>query len=225
MYGALGQYVRVYEYAWAQGHTVGNQESISIEMANLTFSPTWEVRQVTWREAARLCGWLHAKIIGVRPTRSTVKVHKDWKATACAGPYIDTVLDTMVLDSQTSYDYFMTDPEPPPPEEPEEPEEPPPPPPPPPDPVYEVGYVPPDPDPAPPTPWVPPAPGTLWVPTPGLPVTTVAQDVLDGRWGGRSTLSTKLRAQGYDSEAVRLEMLRLLHKSGGIRMFKRKTFS
>lgn len=224
MYGALGQYVRVYEYAWAQGHTVGNQESISIEMANLNYSPTWEVRQVTWREAARLCGWLHAKIIGVRPTRSTCKVHKDWKATTCAGPYIDTVLDTMIADAQVSYDYFMVAAPPPPPEPEPEPEPPPPPPPPPPDPVYEVGYVPPPADPAAPTPWVPPT-KELWVPTPGLPVATVAQDVLEGRWGGRATLGTKLRAQGYDSEAVRLEINRILSKSGKLRMFKQDLFS
>lgn len=218
MYGAVGQYVRVYEYAWAVGVTLGNQESISIEMANLTFSPTWEVRQVTWREAARLCGWLHAKIIGVRPTRATVKVHKDWKATTCAGPYIDTVLDTMVADSQVAYDYFMTAPPPPDPEPEPEPEEPPPPPPPPPDPVYEVGYVPPPEDPPPPTPWVPPV-KELWVPTPGLPVEQVAQDVLAGRWGGHVGLGTRLRASGYNAEAVRLEILDILHESGEIRMY------
>lgn len=220
MYGAVGQYVRVYEYAWAQGHTQGNEDSISIEMANLTYSPTWEVRPVTWREAARLCGFLHAKHIGVRPTRTTVRVHKDWKATTCAGPYIDTVLNTMVEDAAISYDYFTTVTPPPPDPEPE-PEEPPPPPPPPPDPVYEVGPVVRPPDPAAPTPWVPPS-EPLWVPTPGLPVATVAQDVMAGRWGGRATLGTKLRQQGYNTEAVRLEILELLHNSGELRMFQQR---
>lgn len=226
-YGAVGQYVRVTEYAWATGVTLGNQESISIEMCNLTLDPTWEVAEVTWREAARLCGWLHAKVIGVRPSRTTMKKHKDWKATICSGPHIDTVFDTyMVPDAQAAYDFFMLPPpvDPPPPPPPEEPpvEEPPPyvPPPPPPDPVYEVGYNPPPDDPPPPAVWVPPT-KVIWTPTPGLPVTTVAQEILDGKWGGRANIDAKLSAQGYDSEAVRLEVNRLLHRSGELRMVKR----
>jgi hypothetical protein len=218
--GSLGQYVRVNEYAWAVGNTIGNQETISIEMCNLTLSPDWTVAEVTWREAARVCGFLHAKVIGVRPTRTTVKVHKDWKATVCAGPYIDTVLNAMITDAQTSYDFFMATPvvEPPPPPPPDP--EPEPPPPPPPDPVYEVKLVPRPDDPAPPTPWVAPTP-QIWVPTPGLPITEVAEQVLDGKWGGRINLDAKLRAVGYDYDAVRTEILRLLHKSGDIRMVKR----
>ncbi len=223
-YGALGQYVRIPEYAWAQGVTVANEESISIEMCNSTLDPTWEVAPVTWKSGARLCGWLHAKVIGVRPTRTTVKKHKDWKATVCSGPYIDTVFDTMIAESQAAYDYFMTpvvvEPPPPPPPPPE-PEVPPPPPPPPPDPVYEVGYVAPPADPPLPIVWTPPAP-VIWTPTPGLSVTQVAQDILDGKWGGRTALDVRVRAQGYNYEAVKAEIRRLLHASGELRMVKRK---
>src|SRR4051794_21757579 len=67
--GRLGQYVRVNEYAWATGNTEGNKSSISIEMANATTAPDWTVAEVTWKEAARLAGWLFARVIGVAPTR------------------------------------------------------------------------------------------------------------------------------------------------------------
>lgn len=105
--GRLGQYVKANEYAWAAGNTQGNKESIHIEMANATLAPTWTVAEVTWREAARLCGWIHARILGVRPSRTTVKVHHDWKATLCAGPHIDTILGTLIAESQKAYDAFV----------------------------------------------------------------------------------------------------------------------
>ncbi len=116
--GRLGQYVHVNEYAWATGSSLGNQESISIEMANKTLAPKWEVDTVTWRSAARLAGWLFANVIKARPTRSNVFVHKHWKSTDCAGPYIDSVFNDLLLEVQTWYIHFMqtksqpTDPKP-----------------------------------------------------------------------------------------------------------------
>lgn len=220
-YGSVGQYVRVNEYAWAVGNTLGNQESISIEMCNLTLDPTWEVAEVTWKEAARLSGWLHAKVIGTRPTRTTSRKHKDWKATICSGPYIDTVFDTMIGMSQDSYDYFAT----------VETTQPPPPvvvtPDPTPvilptDPVYEVGPITIKPDPALPTPVVIPAlPTRLITPVPGLPLSTVADYILDGKWGGWVNLETRLNQLGYDSEAVRKIIFERLRHSGDLTMVKR----
>lgn len=105
--GNVGQYVKVNEYAWATGTTKGNQESISIEMANSTLGPDWKVSGATTFNAARLAGWLHAKVIGKRPTRQTLKVHKDWKATACAGPFIDKVYGVVLRQAQEAYDAFV----------------------------------------------------------------------------------------------------------------------
>lgn len=105
--GALAQYVGVNMYAWATGNTQGNKESISIELANATLDPDWLVAEVTWREGARLCGWLHARVLGVRPSRATVKIHSDWKATLCAGPHIRSILDTLIAEAQAAYDYFV----------------------------------------------------------------------------------------------------------------------
>jgi len=45
--GAVAQYVKVNEYAWAVGNTAGNQSTISIEMANATLAPGWTVTDAT----------------------------------------------------------------------------------------------------------------------------------------------------------------------------------
>lgn len=105
--GTAAQYVRVNEYAWATGSTPGNQQSISIEMCNQTLGPDWVVSETTWRSAARLAGWLFARVIGTRPTHDTLVRHKYWSATACAGPYIDRVYDQVLLAAQQSFDRIV----------------------------------------------------------------------------------------------------------------------
>lgn len=105
--GSVGQYAGVNMYAWHAGNTQGNKESIGIEMANSTLAPSWQVAEVTWKEAARLSGWLHARVIGVRPSRATCHIHHDWKSTLCAGPFIDSILNQMIAEAQAAYDYFV----------------------------------------------------------------------------------------------------------------------
>jgi N-acetylmuramoyl-L-alanine amidase len=107
-YGDLAQYVRVNEYAWSCGNTEGNQRSISIEMCNETRGPEWKVREVTWRRAARLAGWLFFRVIGARPTRETLVQHKYWNPTECAGPHITSVYDHILWHAQLSYDAYAS---------------------------------------------------------------------------------------------------------------------
>ncbi len=104
--GAVAQYVKVNEYAWAVGNTVGNQKSISIEMANATLAPDWTVGQATWKDAARLAGWLFAKVIGERPSRTNLFYHHHWSATVCAGPFMDRIYDEVLAAAQVAYDSF-----------------------------------------------------------------------------------------------------------------------
>lgn len=115
--GNLGQYVRVNEYAWAAGNTQGNIESIHIEMADETLAPEWRVGEATWQSAARLAGWLFARVIGAAPTRDTVHVHHDWKSTECAGPFIDRIREGLFQAVLAAYNQFAngTNPPPPPP--------------------------------------------------------------------------------------------------------------
>lgn len=104
--GAVAQYVKVNEYAWAVGNMAGNQSSISIEMANSKLAPTWEVSETTWKSAARLAGWLFAKVIGARPSKSNLFYHKHWSATNCAGPFMDKIYDKVLKAAQEAYDEF-----------------------------------------------------------------------------------------------------------------------
>lgn len=106
--GAIGQYVHVNEFAWATGNTTGNQKSISIEMANSTLAPKWQVAEVTWKSAARLAGWLFANEIDgkPRPSKNNVFFHKHWKSTDCAGPYMDTQYNNLLAEVQKWYDHF-----------------------------------------------------------------------------------------------------------------------
>jgi hypothetical protein len=105
--GAVAQYAWLNEYAWACGNTKGNQDSISIEMANSGVGGNWPVAEVTWKSAARLAGWIFAKIVGVRPTPANLVMHKHWKATECAGPYITNVMPQILILANQSYDYFV----------------------------------------------------------------------------------------------------------------------
>lgn len=104
--GDVCQYANVNDYAWACASTVGNRTSISIEMANSGLAPSWQVSETTWKSAARLAGWLFANVIGTRPTSSTLVYHHHWFATACAGPYMDSVYGRVLAEAQAAYDAF-----------------------------------------------------------------------------------------------------------------------
>lgn len=106
--GSVTQFANCYDYTWACADRHGNETSISIEMSNATTAPDWLVNIDTWRSAARLTGWLHANILHgtPRPTRSTVVPHHHWAATACAGPYMDSVWGEFIDACQAAYDAF-----------------------------------------------------------------------------------------------------------------------
>jgi hypothetical protein len=104
--GAVCQYVKVNGYAWAAGNGFGNRSSIHIEMANASTGGQWPVAEVTWLAAARLAGWLHARVIGARPSKASLFYHSHWRATACAGPYMDSVYGRVLAAAQKAYDYF-----------------------------------------------------------------------------------------------------------------------
>ena len=104
--GDIAQYVKANEYAWACGNTVGNQGSISIEMANSAIGGDWPVGEPTWRSAARLSGWIFARIIGARPSRDNLVPHHFWKPTTCAGPYIDKIFGTILDLAGQHYEAF-----------------------------------------------------------------------------------------------------------------------
>lgn len=105
--GTCAQFVKVNEYAWATGSTPGNEQSISIEMCNETVGPEWRVGENTWRSAARLAGWLFARVIGERPNSSNLVPHGYWSATACPGPFINGNWNAVLTTAQQWYDRFV----------------------------------------------------------------------------------------------------------------------
>lgn len=110
--GAVAQYANVGDYAWSCANTFGNETSISIEMANSSLAPKWEVSETTWKSAARLAGWLFANVIKAAPNSSNVVFHSHWYPTECAGPYMASVYDQLLAEVQAAYQGF-TNPHPP----------------------------------------------------------------------------------------------------------------
>jgi hypothetical protein len=104
--GAIAQYVKVTEYAWAVGNTSGNESSISIEMADSSGDPDWQVSEATWKSAARLAAWLFAKVVREAPTSDNFFPHQHWSSTDCPGPYIMGIWPQILAEVQTQYANF-----------------------------------------------------------------------------------------------------------------------
>lgn len=105
-FGNIAQFVDAEEYAWAVGNTEGNKETISIELANKTGAPHWEVNEATWKSGARLAGWLFAHVIEEEPTHKNVLLHDHWSATECPGPYIRSIYRELLAEVQHWYKHF-----------------------------------------------------------------------------------------------------------------------
>lgn len=105
-YGDVAQYVKALEYAWSCANTTGNQRTISIEMCNETLGPDWLVSETTWKSAARLAGWLFARVIKTAPSSKNIFFHHNWYPTACAGPYMDKVKADLIREVQRWYDHY-----------------------------------------------------------------------------------------------------------------------
>ena len=104
VHGAIAQFVDVHEYAWATGNTQGNESSISIEMADASGSPSWEIADATWKSAARLAAWLFHHVIGARPSNENVFPHKHWVSDDCPGPWALDHWDEIIAEMQHQYD-------------------------------------------------------------------------------------------------------------------------
>jgi len=98
------------DFAWATGSNYGNLYGISIENANKTASPLWEIDIDTWMTSAKLSAYIHkAKNLG-RPTSvgfglsGTLRTHQSFYATACPGPFFKSIWTMFVIETQRIYD-------------------------------------------------------------------------------------------------------------------------
>lgn len=179
--GAVAQYVKTSEYAWSTGNTRGNQTSISIEMANSSTGGNWPVAVATWKNAARLAGWLFANVIKERPSKANVHYHSYWASTQCAGPYMDSVYDLLLADVVRWYNYFKNGavkPRPQPPVIPSKPK----------------------PEPRPHPPVIPPKPKPPAATRKSN--ATIAGEVWAGKWGRGEDRVRRLKEAGYDPVAI-----------------------
>lgn len=105
--GYIRQYVRDKDFAWATGSNTGNLYGISIELANSSAGPNWEIGRSTLTNAAKLAAWIHITYKLGRPVSGkTLRRHKEFVATACPGPFVDKHWAAFVKDTQQFYDTF-----------------------------------------------------------------------------------------------------------------------
>lgn len=108
-YGVDGTHVRQFVWdsnaAWSTANTTGNHSGISIEHANSTAGPSWRIAEDTWKTGAKLAGHLHkAYGLGRPVSGKTLRKHREFFATACPGPYMDSIWGQYVREAQRAYD-------------------------------------------------------------------------------------------------------------------------
>lgn len=123
-YGVAGdqvwQFVSDNDAPWSDADGASNHSTLSIEHANSTSEPTWKIGAETMATGAHLVATLH-RLYGLgRPSRKTVRMHRDYYSTACPGPYMVAHLNDYIAAAQRFYDGTPT-PKPPAPVEPTEP--------------------------------------------------------------------------------------------------------
>src|SRR5690606_20676108 len=105
------QFVRDGDAAWAAGNSTGNHAGISIEHANSTAAPHWRISETTWRTGARLAALLHVRHGLGRPVSGkTLRKHSEFTATACPGPFMDSIWSDYVREAQREYDRLVRKP-------------------------------------------------------------------------------------------------------------------
>jgi N-acetylmuramoyl-L-alanine amidase len=104
--GNVMQLVWDKDYAWSTGSYVGNKYGISIEHANSTSGPKWEVDPKTMGTGAKLVAYLHKFYQLGRPVSGkTLRQHDEFTSTACPGPFLGgSHWPRYVAEAQRVYD-------------------------------------------------------------------------------------------------------------------------
>lgn len=113
-YGVDGDYLMQFVWdknaAWSTAKTYGNHAGISIEHANSSLGPGWEISEKTWKNGAKLAAYLHVTHKLGRPTSTgfgtggTMRTHQSFYATSCPGPWFKTNWSKYVKEAQRVYD-------------------------------------------------------------------------------------------------------------------------
>lgn len=107
-YGVSGnqvwQYVSDNDAAWSDADSASNHSTLSIEHTNSTPGPSWQISDETMKTGARLVAHLHKLYALGRPSRKTVRMHRDYYATSCPGPYMVAHLSVYIAEAARVYD-------------------------------------------------------------------------------------------------------------------------
>lgn len=98
--GVISQMVKESDRAWTSSSSWNDGQAITIEVANSTGAPTWEISQKAWDALIALCADICTRN-GIVPTYDGTKnasftEHMMFAATACPGPYIHARMKEIV---------------------------------------------------------------------------------------------------------------------------------
>lgn len=111
----VGQFVWDANTAWATGNGVGNSAGISIEHANSAVGDAsgWPIGDLTWKTGAKLAAYIHKLYKLGRPTSNgngsagTLRVHQSFYSTGCPGPWMMAHWSSYVAEAQRVYDQII----------------------------------------------------------------------------------------------------------------------
>lgn len=101
--GAVGMYVEECNRAYTTSNIV-DEEAVTIEVANSTGDPTWEVSDKALATLIKLCADICNRnnikklTFTGKPEGSNVVYHRWYKATLCPGPYLESKMDYIVSE-------------------------------------------------------------------------------------------------------------------------------
>lgn len=121
-YGVDGEFVRQYVWdtnvAFAAGHNEANDHGLHIELINKTLDEPgtkndYVIGEKTLKTAAKLVANGHVLYKMGRPSTKTIRKHKEFKNTACPGPYMEKIWNDFIRMVRDIYDELVGAPKPP----------------------------------------------------------------------------------------------------------------
>lgn len=85
--------------AWTSGSGSVDRRSITVEIQNATGAPSWKISAAAMATLTRLSADV-AKRYGFSCSRSTLRGHREFAATACPGPFLYPRLDDIARDAE-----------------------------------------------------------------------------------------------------------------------------
>lgn len=86
--------------AWTSGSAAADEPSITVEVQNSTRGPEWRVSDAAITTLTRLIADVAKRYGWAKITRSNVRGHREFKATACPGPYLYPLLPKIAADAE-----------------------------------------------------------------------------------------------------------------------------